>query len=223
MADTGRTVFADGLWSDGFWAVGLWAADAPVIVPDVVGETQAQAEIDIAAVGLTTTVTTAYSSVVAAGLVISQVPAGGSSVAPGSAVAIVVSLGDAPVQDTQATGGWYPDYEHIRRQRDKRRREQEEAEEAEASLQDATDREIARLLHDQQARDADRADLQRLQGLADKWAGKVEDLPKPVSVAILNAQDARSRNSLQQMERMIEAHLLEEEMAAVTQVLLMLN
>lgn len=28
MADTGRTVFADGLWADDFWAVGLWASDA---------------------------------------------------------------------------------------------------------------------------------------------------------------------------------------------------
>jgi hypothetical protein len=45
----------------------------------------------------------------------------GGSVAPGRC-AIVVSLGDAPVTDT-TTGGWWPDYDNARRQRDKRRRE----------------------------------------------------------------------------------------------------
>lgn len=70
-------------------------------VPDVVGETQAQGTTDITAVGLTVSVVTAYSSIVAAGLIISQNPAGGSQVSPGSNVQITVSLGDQPItQDT---------------------------------------------------------------------------------------------------------------------------
>jgi hypothetical protein len=88
---------------------------AATIVPDVVGETQAQATIDIEALGLTVSVSTAYSSSVAAGLVISQNPTGGSSVAPGSDVAIVVSLGEAPATGGggggSAVGGWSGKFE----------------------------------------------------------------------------------------------------------------
>jgi len=73
-------------------------------VPNVVGETQAQATTDITGIGLTVSVSTAYSSTVSAGIVISQVPAGGSSVAPGSDVAITVSLGAAPVVTQDTTG-----------------------------------------------------------------------------------------------------------------------
>lgn len=66
---------------------------AATTVPNVVGETKAQAITDITAVGLTESDSTAYSATVAAGLVISQNPAAGSQVAPGSNVSIVLSLG----------------------------------------------------------------------------------------------------------------------------------
>jgi beta-lactam-binding protein with PASTA domain/regulation of enolase protein 1 (concanavalin A-like superfamily) len=70
------------------------AGDVPV--PDVVGRTQAQAASAIGAAALTLgTVTTASSATVAAGIVLSQSPAASSSVASGSAVAIVVSSGPA--------------------------------------------------------------------------------------------------------------------------------
>lgn len=73
-------------------------AIAPVSVPNVVGETQAAATTDITNAGLVLgTVTTQYSSSVAAGLVISQSPVGGTLVALGSSVSIVVSLGPQPV------------------------------------------------------------------------------------------------------------------------------
>jgi beta-lactam-binding protein with PASTA domain len=66
----------------------------PVTVPDVVGLAQAAAEAAITGAGLTVgNVTTAYSPTVPAGDVISQAPTGGSSVAAGTAVDIVVSLG----------------------------------------------------------------------------------------------------------------------------------
>jgi hypothetical protein len=124
----------------------------------------------------------------------------------------------------QSTGGWWPDYEQIRRQRERRRREIEEAEAETQRLQDETDREIARLLREQEARDAERADLERLQRLADKYAGAaLQELPKAARVAILNAQDARTRNSLEQMRRVIERELDDEMMLAVQQVLLMMD
>jgi hypothetical protein len=65
-----------------------------VIVPDVVGMAQATAEAAIVAADLTVgTVTTDYSPTVPAGDVISQDPTGGASVAPGTSVDLVVSLG----------------------------------------------------------------------------------------------------------------------------------
>jgi hypothetical protein len=64
----------------------------PVSVPSVTGATQAAATATIKAAGLALgAVTTASSTTVAAGLVISQNPVGGSLVPVGSAVALVVS------------------------------------------------------------------------------------------------------------------------------------
>jgi RHS repeat-associated protein len=70
---------------------------APIAVPDVVGQpqdaaTQAVTEATLA-VGA---ISTRHSPTVAAGSVISQNPAGGTLVAPGSTVNLVVSLGAAP-------------------------------------------------------------------------------------------------------------------------------
>jgi len=78
------------------WAM-VQGTPALVTVPDVVGETAAAADAILVGGGLVTgTVTTAYSETVAAGLVISQSPTAGSSVDPGSAVDLVISLGPAP-------------------------------------------------------------------------------------------------------------------------------
>ncbi|MDR4482585.1 MAG: PASTA domain-containing protein [Nitrospirales bacterium] len=63
-------------------------------VPDLVGLTQIAAETAITAAGLTVGAgTTTNSATVPAGKVISQTPVAGSNVPPGSAVALVVSLG----------------------------------------------------------------------------------------------------------------------------------
>ena len=69
---------------------------ALITVPNVVNQTQAAAQGAITAAGLTNgAVTNANSATVPAGSVISQNPLGGSSVAPGSSVSLVVSLGPA--------------------------------------------------------------------------------------------------------------------------------
>lgn len=162
MADTGRTVWADGFWADGFWAAGFWAGgDAPPTptpTPDP--------------------------------------PSGG--------------------------GGWWPDFDHVRHTRAKRKRELEQQAREQEAIADEQAREIARLMREQEAKDAERADLERLQKLADTYATKVPDFPKPVRLAILNAQDARTKNSLQQMQRMVE-QMEEEEMLAIQSVLLLLD
>jgi hypothetical protein len=65
-----------------------------VAVPTVVNLTQAAAQSAITGAGLTVgTITNANSAAVAAGSIISSNPTAGTSVAPGSAVALVVSLG----------------------------------------------------------------------------------------------------------------------------------
>ena len=70
----------------------------PVAVPDVKGETQTAAQATITAAGLTVDTTTeAYSDTIPPGSVISQTPAMDTLVAPGSAVALVVSKGPEPV------------------------------------------------------------------------------------------------------------------------------
>ena len=69
----------------------------PVEVPNVVGQAQAAAQAAITAAGLTSSVSVACSDTVPAGNVISQSPAGGSLVAPGSTVGLVVSSGPCPV------------------------------------------------------------------------------------------------------------------------------
>ncbi|HOC72027.1 MAG TPA: PASTA domain-containing protein, partial [Candidatus Hydrogenedentes bacterium] len=71
---------------------------APVAVPNVVGLTQSAAEAALAGAGLTLgAVTESYSATVPAGEVMSQTPVAGAEVALGTAVAIEVSLGPAPV------------------------------------------------------------------------------------------------------------------------------
>lgn len=71
-----------------------FSGSAGVTVPDVTGETQDNATADILAATLTVgTVSSAYNSSVAAGLVFLQNPVGGTIVASGSTVDITLSLG----------------------------------------------------------------------------------------------------------------------------------
>lgn len=70
-----------------------------VVVPDVSGQTQAQAEAAIVGADLVVgTVTDQNDATIPAGSIISQTPAGGESVAQGSSVDLVRSLG--PLTDT---------------------------------------------------------------------------------------------------------------------------
>jgi hypothetical protein len=70
----------------------------------------------------------------------------------------------AVVVATQPTGGWLflNEYEQELRRRQKRKKEQEELEEATEQIEDTTDRQIAQLLREQEAKDEKRKELQRL-------------------------------------------------------------
>lgn len=229
MADTGRTFWADGFWADDFWAVGFWAADEPVTVPDVddPGTTQAAATAAIEGVGLVVAVVTAYSSTIPAGEVISQAPAAGSSVAPGSTVTITVSLGEAPAPPDNNGGGgpdkrdsdyWYW-LERARKalagQAAKRQAIREEV----AAIEDGTAREIATLIKKQEANDEVRKELSELQRFAD--VASVSQIPDTrLNELIRKAAQSRTNSSLTTLQREL-ARVDEEEEAMVVALLLM--
>jgi beta-lactam-binding protein with PASTA domain len=77
-----------------------------VTVPDVRGETQASATSALSQAGFHVTSSNQTSSTSTAGSVISQSPAGGLSVAPGSTVNLVIAVAPttAPVPDVQGQG-----------------------------------------------------------------------------------------------------------------------
>src|SRR5688572_7620191 len=86
----------------------VWTQTPPVQVPDVVGQTQADGTNALEADGFVVAVVTAYSSVVAVGLIISQDPIAGSTPGTGATVTITVSLGEAPASVVQeVTGGGF--------------------------------------------------------------------------------------------------------------------
>ena len=222
MADTGRTVFADGLWADGFWAAGLWAADEALTVPDVddPGTSQAAAVAAIeAVVGLIAAVVTAYSSTVPAGEVINQSPAAGTSVPPGTTVTITVSLGEAP-QQTSSSGGWWAWWDEPERRRKARKRQEEREAELE-EIQQQTDREIAALLRKQEAEDERRAELARLQTLVDRYQAERQslELPERLAKAMQKAFESRTPLALEGLYQSVQM-LMEEEEAAVIALLL---
>lgn len=81
------------------------AGPEPITVPNVVGQTDSAAANTLQSVGLTVGQTTPqYSATVPAGAIISQNPAAGTTVAPGSAVDLVVSLGPEPVTVPDVVG-----------------------------------------------------------------------------------------------------------------------
>ncbi|MFN8487878.1 MAG: FG-GAP-like repeat-containing protein [Caldilineaceae bacterium] len=85
--------------------ISLGPLPATVPVPNIVGLTQAAAQQAITAASLAVgTVTQAYNNSVPAGNVISQTPSAGASVAPNTAVNLVVSLGIAPVTVPNVVG-----------------------------------------------------------------------------------------------------------------------
>lgn len=149
--------------------VGMGAGTAPnlVEVPDVVGETEAAGTATLEGAGFVVSASEAYSSTVAAGLIISQSPEGGEFANEGSTVAIVVSLGPQPVDDT-ATGGWaFRNYYEAELQRRKaRERLRKKLEEETEQIQDELDRAIAQELRKQEAIDDKREDYKRLADLA---------------------------------------------------------
>jgi VWFA-related protein len=87
-------------------AVSLVVSTGPVAVPNVVNQTQTAATTALTGAGLALgAVSQTSSATVPSGSVISQNPAAGTSVAAGSAVALVVSTGPVPPPPPPPSGG----------------------------------------------------------------------------------------------------------------------
>lgn len=74
------------------------SGEETVSVPNVVGQTSSSAQSTLQSKGFAVTVNKVYSDTVAEGIVISQIPGGGSSQVKGSTVILTVSLGKDTVQ-----------------------------------------------------------------------------------------------------------------------------
>ena len=76
-------------------ALSISAGPTSVVVPNVIGQPQGTGSGSVSGAGLVVNITQANDPVVAAGLIISQAPIGGTHVPPGSGVNLTVSLGVA--------------------------------------------------------------------------------------------------------------------------------
>ncbi len=125
---------------------------------------------------------------------------------------------EPPPQPEVSSGGFYLEYELYQAKRRKRRKEEEEAREHAEALAEL-DRAIALELRKQEEKDAERAELERLQALADRYAGTKQPVTRRVSASLLKAQEERTRNSLEQLQREMERMLEEDELS----IMLILN
>lgn len=119
-----------------------------------------------------------------------------------------------------AGGGWASSYDrYLDRKREKRKREIELAEAEEAAQQlDAVDREIARLLHEQEKQDLERAESERLLRMARQYADSA-DVAEKVRAAMAKAAALETFGALEALKRELERAAEEEEVA----LLLILN
>lgn len=113
----------------------------------------------------------------------------------------------------QPSGGfvYISAYERRLRKFEEEQRRLEEAKASESLIQDELDAQIAALLHEQEAKDLERADLARLQALADEYKGRTPDVPMRVQKALIEAQERRTFGALQALKRETDRMLEEEE------------
>lgn len=186
--------------------------DAPTLVeiPNVVGQSQASGTTELEGEGFVVAVQSAYSNAVAAGNIISQSPGAGTLYPAGGTVTITVSLGEEPV--SSSGGGWYIAYELELARRRQERKRREELEEESERIEEETSREIARLLREQEAKEARRADLQRLSALVARYAGRADtaELGQRVQKALSTAASKKTNWSLFSLERELQREREEE-------------
>lgn len=131
-------------------------------------------------------------------------------------------FGSGAASPASNSGGFFIDFDAYGSRRRKKRHEAAVLDDATQRIDDATAREIAELLRAQEERDEERADLSRLQRIADQYAGSGlarQGVPRSVSVAILKAHEERTANALRQMQREVERLMEEDELAVIHMLL----
>jgi hypothetical protein len=212
---------SDAFDTDAFDVDAFLFAEAGVLVPDVVGDSQAAGTATLEGDGFVVAVATAYSSTVPAGDIISQDPVGGAEAPSGSTVTITVSLGDQPVQpSSQPSGGFWFDFDHEREHRARKRREEEEREQEARALQDKVDAEIAMLLARQDAEAERKAELDRLQSLVKAHSNAQLELSDRAKIAYVRALTQANFSALEALDRELQRQIEEEDFAVL---MLLLN
>lgn len=122
----------------------------------------------------------------------------------------------------QPSGGWEPlhHFEAARKRRDVRKERERQRQEDAREIQEELDRQIAKTLYEQEQKDAERDDLERIQRLADSLMVQKTDLHRPILAAAMKAHEERTVNALQQLERVISQTLEEEELALLMLLLM---
>jgi hypothetical protein len=214
-------VFGSRYYGDRYYAPRYWGkgAVATVEVPDVANDPQADGTLELEGAGFVVAVATEYSSIVPAGIIISQNPVGGSFAVPGSTVTITVSLGDAPAADETNGGGpdWEDDYRLLKLLR-KRFRERKEAREAEAerirqAIEGPSIEVELQAVETQVERAEERAAVVKLAESVRK-----SEVTERVRQAAEAAFESRSRSSLERFERELR-NMIDEEDAAIAMLL----
>ena len=115
---------------------------------------------------------------------------------------------------SEVTGGGYIyDFRDASERLRRRKKRIEEMQESEQEAKDAVDREIARLLHDQEMKAAETAELSRLKSLVDKYADhlKIEAEAQRVNDAFFKVKENLTIASFERLAREIERAQEEEE------------
>jgi hypothetical protein len=117
-----------------------------------------------------------------------------------------------PVQ-SEFSGGFYFAFERETERRRRERRKREEAEEETQQLQDDIDREIATLLHQQEAEDAEAQELNRLKAMVAQFADKAaeEAMTERVRTAFVRANAKQNIASYLALEKELNRAMEEEE------------
>lgn len=116
------------------------------------------------------------------------------------------------------TGGFVVSFEREMRRRERARRKREEdAEQAQKALQSETDRQIAAFLHEQEAQDAARHEIERLSQLVTRFADKEAEsaFNERVSKAFVRAAAEQTASAMLALERELRRQFEEEEFAVL--------
>ncbi len=113
------------------------------------------------------------------------------------------------------SGGFEYAFERERRRRKKERERLEELKAEAERIEDETTREIARFMRQQEAKDARRDELTRLQSLVDRFKADAETTNERIERAVQKAAEKQTQWALFALERELERAREEEEFVLI--------